>query len=184
MKKAKTAIFFVLGVALGALSAIGIYFLTVGDVAWQEYVQNDLIPNAVLAMSTAGTLCIAALPIIAKVQNAVTGFNQATKDVNDTVQNDKALTQTVGEYRNELNTALAEIRELKNDMKKSSTDLKREMNVTIETFKGDVQKTIGTVEKTADNIEKVCRLGFCNNEELVRKGYAHEIEKVGAEDGK
>ena len=30
-----------LGIVLGALIAIGVYFLTVGEVAWKEYVENE-----------------------------------------------------------------------------------------------------------------------------------------------
>ena len=39
---------------------------------------------------------------------------------------------------------------------------------------------IASIKSAAENSEKILRLGFCNTEELVRKGYATEIEKVGA----
>ena len=41
---------------------------------------------------------------------------------------------------------------------------------------------IASVKSAAENSEKILRLGFCNTEELVKKGYASEIQKVGAKD--
>lgn len=160
MKKTKVFILFVLGVTLGALLAVGVYFLTVGEIAWQEYVETKLIPNVTLALSAISALCVAALPIVSKVQIAVSKFEKATGDVNATVEKDKSVVQTIEEYKTELNNLITELK----------------------TLKGDVEASIAPVKKKVENIEKVVHIGFCNNEELVKKGYAHEIEKVGEED--
>lgn len=160
MKKSKIFLTFVLGVTIGVLVAVGVYFLTVGEVAWQEYVETKLIPNIVLALSVISSLCVAALPLVTKIQNSVAKFNQATDDVNATVENDKTVVAMLGEYREEINSCIAELK----------------------TLKSDVEKAIAPVKKTVDNIDKVVHIGFCNSEELVKKGYAHEIEKVGVDD--
>ena len=89
MKKSKIIVLLLLGFTLGALAAVGVYFLTEGEVAWQEYVETKLIPNAVLALSSVSALCIAALPLVSKIQASVAKFNQATSDVNSTVANGK-----------------------------------------------------------------------------------------------
>lgn len=160
MKKSKVVILFILGIVIGALAAVGVYFLTVGEVAWQEYIETKLIPNITLALSAISALCVAALPIIAKVETAVSKFKQATDDVNATVDNDKTVVQTIGEYSTKLDVLVTELK----------------------TLKTDVESIIAPVAKKVENIEKVVHIGFCNNEELVKKGYAHEIEKVGVED--
>ncbi len=76
-----------LGIVLGALIAIGVYFLTVGEVAWKEYVENELVPNIVVALSSMSLILITALPVVSKVMNAIKSFNAVTKDVNDTAKN-------------------------------------------------------------------------------------------------
>lgn len=127
------------GVVAGALIACGIYFLTVGDVAWQEYIEEKLAPNIVIVLSSIGTIILAAMPVISKVSSAVEKFKQATKDVNDTVENNG---------KNEIRIARLEER-------------------------------LEAIETAAKNTEKIVRLGFCNTNELVEKGYANEISKVG-----
>ena len=97
MKKSKIVVLFILGFVLGALAAVGVYFLTVGEVAWQEYVETKLIPNVVLALSAISALCVAALPIISKIQVSVAKFNQATSDVNATVENGKKTDEKLAE---------------------------------------------------------------------------------------
>ena len=140
--KGKFILGLVFGIILGVLVAVGVYFLTVGDVAWKEYVQNELAPNIVLAFTTITTLCLAALPIISKVKNALNGFNSATKDVNDTVANNG---------KNEKRIA-------------------------------ELEERLDRIEAATENTEKIVRLAFCNTDELVKKGYANEIAKVGQDE--
>ena len=139
--KARFFIGLLTGVVLGALIACGVYFLTVGDVAWQEYIEEKLAPNIVIVLSSIGTILLAATPVISKISSAVEKFKKATKDVNDTVENNG---------KNESRIARLEER-------------------------------LGVIETTAKNTEKIVRLGFCNTSELVTKGYANEIAKVGGE---
>lgn len=160
MKKIKIVLLFILGFVLGALAAVAVYFLTVGEVAWQEYVETKLIPNIVLALSAISALCVAALPIISKIQVSITKFNQATKDVNDTVETGK-----------KTDNALAE-----QDKKIEAFTLKLEE--TAQAF----TEAVNSVKNTVQNTEQIVRIGFGNTEELVKKGYAAEIEKVGVED--
>lgn len=140
--KARFFIGLLVGVVLGALVACGVYFLTVGDVAWQEYIEEKLAPNIILVLSSIGTILLAATPVIKRVSSAVEKFKKATKDVNDTVENNS---------KNENRIARLEER-------------------------------LGAIETAAKNTEKIVRLGFCNTNELVTKGYANEIAKVGGED--
>ena len=43
-------------------------------------------------------------------------------------------------------------------------------------------KTIEEIHNATKNTERICRMGFENNNELVSKGIANEISKVGNED--
>lgn len=131
-----------IGIIIGGLFACAIYFLTMCDVAWQEYIEEKLAPNIILVLSSIGTILLVATPVIKRVSSAVEKFKKATKDVNDTVENNS---------KNENRIARLEER-------------------------------LGAIETAAKNTEKIVRLGFCNTNELVTKGYANEIAKVGGED--
>ena len=136
---AKFFIGFLVGVLLGSGLCFLIYFLTVGDVAWKEYLENEIIPNAVVVLTAIGTIMLAAMPVISKISTAVNKFDKATKDVNSTVTNNG-----------------------KNEQKIAS-----------------LEERLGKIETAVQNTEEIVRIGFCNNDELVKKGYAKEIAKVG-----
>lgn len=160
MKKIKVIFLFVLGFILGALSAVAIYFLTVGEVAWQEYVETKLIPNAVLALSAILSLCVASLPIINKIQATISKFNQATQDVNSTVENGKRTDDALHQQ-----------------------DAKIEaFNQRFDRMEQLVIESTDSIKCATENTEQIVRIGFGNTDELVKKGYAAEIEKVGVKD--
>ena len=145
--KVKFILGLLLGIIVGALIAIGVYFLTVGEVAWKEYVENSLIPNIVIALTSIGTVCVAAIPIIIKVRNAIDNFKLATKDVNDTVANNGKTEKKVVELEERI---------------------------------AGLEERLGSIETSSQNTEQMVRIAFCNTDELVRKGYAKEIAKVGS----
>lgn len=157
LKKSKLAISFFIGIAVGSLAAVGIYFMTAGDVVWQAYIENELIPNIVLALSAISALCVAAHPIINRLQASLKSFDQATSDVNATVENGKKTGEAIAAQDRKIEA----FAERFDRMEKLFAD------------------GISSVRSTAENSEKILRIGFCNTEELVRKGYAAEIGKVG-----
>lgn len=150
MKKIKVILTLIIGIALGALSAAGVYFATVGEIAWQEYIETKLMPNAVIVISAIGSLMVAALPIIGRVQNGLDKFNKATSDISDTAESGKLTSETLAGYK--------------------------EM---FDSFKNEITDAVLLMQSTVENTEKIVRLGFCNTDELVKKGYATEIQKVG-----
>lgn len=91
MKKKKIIVGVIIGLIIGVLLGVGVaclvYFLTVGKVSWQEYIQNKLIPNAVLVITTLSSIALALVPIINRVVYTLSKFNKATEDVSETVKN-------------------------------------------------------------------------------------------------
>ena len=155
-----------LGIVLGALIAIGVYFLTVGEVAWKEYVENELVPNIVVALSSMSLILITALPVVSKAMNAIKSFNAVTKDVNDTAKNGSDNAEKIENFTKEVGENLQGIADnFVNDVKA-------------------LDERISRIEQSSQNTETITRIGFGNMEELVQKGYAAEIEKVGKDEGK
>lgn len=160
MKRSKTILIFIIGVILGALAAAGVYFLTVGDVAWQEYLETKLIPNAVIVFSAVGSLAVAAIPVINRVHNELDKFGMATKNINYTI--------AMGKKANECLKA--------QDAKIES------FNKRFDEFEKYLSESVGPILKSAQNTENILRIGFCNTTELIEKGFAEDIAKVGVSD--
>lgn len=147
--KVKFIVGLLVGILAGVLIAIGVYFLTVGEVAWKEYVENSLIPNAVIALTSIGAILVAAIPIVSKVMTAVNAFTAATRDVNNTVANNGKTEEKVAE---------------------------------VEARIARLEGRLDGIEVSTVNTEQIVRLAFCNTDELVKKGYAKEIAKVGKDE--
>ena len=155
MKKIKIFIAILIGFVLGALAAVGVYFLTVGEVSWKEYLETKLIPNIVLVITAIGTLATASLPIIARIQISIDKFNKATQDVTSTAESGR---KTEGALK--------------------------EQNIRISEQFDTIDERLSMIEKNSLKTQEMCRIGFCNMGELVKNGYASEIAKVEADDEK
>ena len=146
----------IIGMVIGVLLAAGLYFLTVGDVAWQEYVEEKLVPNVVFITSSLLGIYIMCYPMLAKAKASMRNFEKATDGVCATAEKDKALTQEM----KEITLASNELYDGLREMQKNLQDDRRKMH---EDF---------------SKLSAVLQIGFCNSKELVEKGYAAEIAKV------
>lgn len=162
--KLKIILALLIGLIVGVLGACGVYFATVGQVAWEIYIKEMIVPNVVLALTTIIALWVAASPIIKKVLSALGLFNQATTDINKTVEKGK-------ESKDNIESMTQNIKE---GFDKICNDIKTE-------FK-EHKETVQRIDKATTNTEEITRIGFGNMDELVNKGFAAEIAKVGVED--
>ena len=184
MKKGKAFAIFLIGLVLGVLGAAGVYFLTVGQVAWEIYLEEELIPSAVTVISAVGALAVVAIPIINRVSLELNKFGAATNDIRQTVElgkktdgaleaQDKLIADAIAAQDEKIADAIAAQDEKIAAFGKDFEDLKRLIN----------ERTVPLVS-SIENTEKIVRLGFCNLNEVVEKGYAVEIQRVGKEVGK
>ena len=157
MKKTRVLLTFVIGIVIGIMASIGVYFLTEGDVAWQEYIEVKVIPNVVLALSTISALCVATMPLLTKIKLTLTSFDKATQDVNGSAESGKNATKTVLECKDEIKQMMNEL----------------------EIAKSQMQEAMIPIQQGVQNLEEIVRIGFCNTSELVKNGYARQISKVG-----
>ena len=157
MKKTRVVLTLVIGIVIGIMASIGVYFLTEGDVAWQEYIEVKVIPNVVLALSTISALCVATMPLLTKIKLTLTSFDKATQDVNGSAESGKNATKTVLECKDEIKQMMNEL----------------------EIAKSQTQEAMIPIQQGVQNLEEIVRIGFCNTSELVKNGYARQISKVG-----
>lgn len=128
---------------------------------WGEWVKQELVPYAVLAISAIGTIIIGVSPILAKVKKASDKFKDATNDVNGTRENGEKSIQKIESFTKDAEAKLQGI----------ADDFSQRVK--------DFDERLTRIEQASANAEKITRIGFGNMEELVKNGYAVEIEKVG-----
>ena len=173
MRKLKIFLSLILAFSLGILAAIAVYFYTQGDVAWNEYIETELIPSATAALAYIFAACVAAMPIIKRINDTIISFNQATKDVNTTVDTDKKLMSNVEEFKAEMR------REISASVSKLDAAVAE-----IQSTKVQMDELIAPVARAAQNTEEIVRIGFGEDTDLVKRGIAAVIAKVGEVDVK
>ena len=156
----KKILLFILGLSMGVLLSIGVYMYTQGDVEWNTYLMEDLIPSAVSALSIVAAFCVAATPVLNKINGTLTTFDNATIKVNKTAADGDTMSAKV-DLALEKMEAIAE---------------------KVEGYQTNILAAVDKVGATAKNTEEMTRIGFCNQKELVEGGYAAAIAKVGAAD--
>ena len=161
MKKTKFFLGLFLGLILGVLLAIGVYFLTAGEVAWKQYLEEKLVPATTATVTSLLLIYLGVAPVLKRVINATSLFNKATDNVNATAENGEKANSNLEDFK-------AELAQQFNEAVKAGVAQLR-----------DQDERIKRIEQHAYNTEKVIRIGFGNMKELVTKGYAAEIAKVG-----
>lgn len=162
MKKTKFFLGLLFGILLGVGLAIGVYFLTVGEVAWKQYLEEKLVPAATAVVSSLLLIWLGISPVLKKVINATSLFNKATDNVNTTAENGEKANSSLETFKSDLSQKFTEA-----------------VEAGVATMK-EQDERIKRIEQHSSNTEEIVRIGFGNTEELVNKGYATEIAKVGA----
>ena len=166
MKKSKFLLGLFLGGILGVGLAIGVYFLTVGEVAWKQYLEEKLVPAATATVTSLLVIYFGVKPVLSKIINATLLFNKATDDVTATAKMGKETNNSIEQFKVEFLQQFCET-------VKAGVEAMNSQN-----------EQITRIEQHACNTEEILRIGFGNTEELVTKGYASEIAKVGANNEK
>lgn len=156
----------VLGLIMGAVAIAAVFYMTEGasDVDLAEYIEGVLIPNVLTAVAAVGTVALAFKPQIDRIADAIgkviDKFVGATEDVRATVESSA---QSEAEARESL-SRVAEFASAVEAVK-SAVD--------------EAKTLVAEVQGSSGEIKEMLMLGFGNTDELVRKGKARQIMKIG-----
>ena len=131
---------------------------------WGVWFKDKLAPIIACVVSGALTIYIAISPILVKVKKASDKFKDATKDVNKAAKDGDDNTAKIEAFVGDVGTKLQTVVD---DFAKQAKAL---------------DERISHIEQSTQNTERIARIGFGNMEELVKNGYAAEIEKVGKDE--
>ncbi len=158
----------ILGIMLGTVAVCVVYYTTKENVNWIEYIENILLPNAVTALVTLGFIGIGVKPTIKTVVEAAARFISAAKAADESAERNAKNDEAIAESRKEFTEQSAANRK----------ELTEQSAITAEKLAALETKLEG-VERSEESIKQMLRLGFGNMDELVKKGSAKKIFKVG-----
>jgi hypothetical protein len=146
----------------------------------KAYINNTVIPAAVMVVTALAALYVALVPVFNKVKETIKKFDKASGEITATAgeseltkKNTKAaLDKLSGEYTQ----LLSQNKELETRYKALEAVVTSELA----SMKANVSGEMAAVRGMAGDIEKMLLVGFCNNRELVEKGYAKQIARLGA----
>lgn len=159
MKKKTILVVVLIALVLGASAGLGVYMVLVegmGAAEVAEYIKNEVIPTAFDTVVILLAVYIGVNPSLKNILNAAAQFVSAKKNV-DSVS--EASSQTSFKVDN----LITELKDTNAALLADNAALKYEVEATRKEF-------------TA--IKEAMRIAFCNNQELVRNGYAKLICEV------
>lgn len=130
---------------------------------WGAYFKEKIAPTIATVITSILSIYLAISPILSKVKKASERFNNATDGVNATAK------------KGNENTAKIEAFTTK------AVDTINNASEKLTSVLDGLDERISQIEKRTSNIEQITRIGFENNADLVRNGYAAEIGRVGKE---
>ena len=127
------------------------------DLAQVEYYINEkVIPIAVLVLTAVGSILMALLPLVSRIKRSSESFSRAEEGIRATSDDAKMIQSEARQMLEDMRAQIDEIRSLYRE-----TD-----------------KRIGDINERESRIEEVMRIGFCNTPSLVRNGYAKKIYEM------
>lgn len=128
---------------------------------WIDYVQNEIVPYIVLAVSAISSILLAILPVLKYIRTSAKNFNSAKDDVAATSASSKALQSTV-------QGGVSDIKRLVEDSSKSQ-------DMRIKTLERKVVHQNNAIH----SILQIVVMAFANDADLAHSGYAAEIARLG-----
>ncbi len=119
---------------------------------WKAYLKGEVVPVLATVISVVASVYVAISPALYKIKRRSEDFQRATADVN-------RATGAVAVNREELSRAERELAETTRQMKEE----------------------LGAYREELSQVKRILRMGFSNQDELVIKGVAKRIAKVGTE---
>jgi soluble cytochrome b562 len=123
---------------------------------WKVVIDEKVVPWVTLAVSAVLSIYLAISPVLYKIKKTSDTFDKAS----DKLDKSQELTEKA-----------------KKQLKSTQDDIMK-----LEGEFAEVKEGYKQMITSVSNIEKIVRLAFENNDELIVKGFANEIAKVGSED--
>lgn len=146
----------------------------------KAYINETVIPAAVMVVTALGALYVALVPVFNKIKLVVAKFNSASDEI----------TATAGESRKTKEQTKATLDKLRGDYEQLHKDydlmcarydtMAQNVSANMTAMKQELSDKTARVVELSGKLEKMMVVAFCNNRELMEKGYARKIAQIGA----
>ena len=146
----------------------------------KAYVNGTVIPAAIMVVTALATLYVALVPIFNKVKAVIAKFNQASDDITATAGDSELTKKNTKAALDKLSGEYTQLLSQNKQLQENYTALEAVVTAELADMKANVSGEMAAVKSMAGQIEKMLIVGFCNNKELMDKGYARKIAELGA----
>lgn len=146
----------------------------------KAYINGTVIPAAVMVVTSLCAIYVALAPVFNKVKLVMAKFNSASDEI----------TATAGESRKTKEQTKATLDKLRGDYEQLHKDyelmsaryetMAQGVSADMTAMKQELSDKTARVVELSGKMEKMMVVAFCNNRELMEKGYARRIAQIGA----
>ena len=146
----------------------------------KAYINGTVIPAACLVLTALGTLYAALLPMINKIKATNKTFEAASGDIKETAAESQKTKEDMNAALESLKTSYAQLITKYGTLEAAYNAMARKVEGAMTSMAQVLEANTGKMVDASGKMEKIMIVGFCNNRELMEKGYARKIAEIGA----
>ena len=135
------------------------------------FLDEKVIPYVIVAFSAVTAIYIAISPILAKIKSSSHKFDMATGDLAEANKQGKAANEQSA-------SMLDELRAEREVQRAEQAAFESRVAAQLQAMADTVQTTLGAASVQTREIRDMVKIGFCNNKDLVARGYAKQIARI------
>ena len=146
----------------------------------KAYINGTVIPAAVMVVTALGALYVALVPVFNKIKLVVAKFNSASDEMTATAGESKKTKEQTRETLDKLRGDYEQLHKDYDLMCARYETMAQSVSADMTAMKQELSDKTARVVELSGKMEKMMVVAFCNNRELMEKGYARRIAQIGA----
>ena len=140
---------------------------------FKAFINETVIPLTIRALWAAAMIVLACIPLLKKIKVFLDDFGKAKKDMTSTAKESK-------KTKEETEKGMKRLQEQNDALQQEYKAMAKRVEGALLSMQNDVTKTMRAVDGRNEQIERMLIVAFCNNKELMDKGFARKIAQIGA----
>ena len=138
---------------------------------FEAFVNEKIVPYVIVAVSAVAAIYVAISPILAKIKASSDKFDTATGGLSEANAQGKAAKEQSA-------SMLAELQAERAAQRVEQTAFENRVAAQMQSMIDTVQNALGVANVQTREIRDMVQIGFCNNKDLVERGYAKQIARI------
>lgn len=146
----------------------------------KAYINETVLPAAILVLTALGTLYAALLPVINKIKTTNKTFEAASGEIKETAAESQKTKEDMNAALDKLTSSYNLLLTKYDALEASYNAMSQKVAGAMSSMAQVLEANTGKMVDASGKMEKMMIVGFCNNRELMEKGYARKIAEIGA----